>query len=157
MCIRDRGYGNNGRGDGHNGYGNNGRGYGNSGWNNNGRGYGSGWNNGGRGYGNSYGGYSSGRGWRDNNWRRNWNHGWNGSRYHSPSRYYYPRGYSRGYWNIGVRLPRAYYAPNYYVNYSTYGLAAPPYGCYWVRIDSDVLLIEIATGEVVDILYGFFY
>ena len=95
--------------------------------------------------------------WRDNNWRRSWSHGWSGSRYRAPSRYYYPRGYSSRSWSIGIRLPSAYYAPSYYLDYNYYGLAAPPYGCYWVRADRDVLLIDIGTGEVVDVLHGFFY
>lgn len=95
--------------------------------------------------------------WRDHNWRRSWSHGWSGSRYRAPSRYYYPRGYSSRSWSIGIRLPSAYYAPSYYIDYNYYGLAAPPYGCYWVRADRDVLLIDIGTGEVVDVLYGFFY
>jgi Ni/Co efflux regulator RcnB len=163
-----QGYADGGRGNGWQGSGNSGRGYGNSGYGNSGygdnrRGHGNGgrYDNDGRGrggYGNNYGrgGYSS-HGWRDHNWRRSWNHGWSGSRYRAPSRYYYPSGYRQSYWSIGLIVPRAYYAPNYYVNYSSYGLAAPPYGCHWVRVQNDVLLIDIATGEVVDILYGFFY
>ncbi|MCC6594080.1 MAG: RcnB family protein [Xanthomonadales bacterium] len=95
--------------------------------------------------------------WRDHGWRNSWRHGWNGHRWHSPSRYYYPRGYSYRSWTIGYRLPSVYYAPTYYIDWRSYGLTSPPWGCYWVRIDRDVLLVEIATGEVVDILRGFFY
>jgi Ni/Co efflux regulator RcnB len=170
------GWDNNGRGHGNGGWDNNGRGHGNGGWDNNGRGHGNrGWDNNGRGYSNHGRGYGDGRhgysgwnnygrgysnhrhGWRDHNWRRSWNHGWNGSRYRSPSRYHYPRGYRSSYWSIGLILPSAYYAPSYYVDYRYYGLSAPPWGCHWVRVENDVLLIDIQTGEVVDILYGFFY
>lgn len=99
------------------------------------------------------------RGWRDSGWRRSWNHGWNGHRYRAPSRYYWPRGYSYSSrsWYVGFRLPSAFYGRSYYVDYRPYGLAPPPWGCQWIRIDGDVLLVEIATGEIVDILYGFYY
>ena len=97
------------------------------------------------------------RGWNRGDWRRSWNHGWSGSRYRSTSRYYYPRGYSSRHWSIGVRLPSVFYASSYYLNYSTYGLAPPPWGCQWVRVDADVMLVDLATGEVLDVLYGFYY
>ena len=105
-------------------------------------------------------GHSNGRNhnsWRDNGWRVNWNHGWNGHRYRASSRYYYPRGYSYNRWNIGIRLPLAFLSANYYVNYDTYGLTVPPYGCRWLRVDGDLLLVEIGSGEIVDVLYGFYY
>lgn len=97
------------------------------------------------------------RGWDRSYWRSSWNHGWRGTRYRAPTRYYYPRGYARFTWNIGVRIPAAYYASNYYVDYRTYGLATPPYGCAWIRIESDLLLIDLDSGEVLDALYGFYY
>ena len=99
------------------------------------------------------------RGWRESGWRRSWNHGWTGHRYRAPSRYYWPRGYSYSSrsWYVGFRLPSAFYGRSYYVDYRPYGLAPPPWGCQWIRIDGDVLLVEIATGEIVDILYGFYY
>jgi Ni/Co efflux regulator RcnB len=129
------------------------RGYNNSGWNNDRRG-----DRHERGYGNGYNnGYSRNhnRGWND--WRRGWNHGWSGNRYRAPARYYYPRGYGHRSWSIGLFLPSVFYAQNYYVDYRSYGIAAPPYGCHWVRVESDLLLVEIGTGEIIDILYGFYY
>jgi hypothetical protein len=75
----------------------------------------------------------AGRNWHDSGWRCSWNHGWNGSRYHSPSRYYYPRGY----WAAIEHRPASaerLLRPKY-LNYNSYGLAAP-YGCYWVRIET---------------------
>src|SRR5690606_14323595 len=59
-------------------------------------------------------------GWDRSYWRSSWNHGWRGNRYRAPARYYYPRGYNRFAWSIGIRLPSVYYAPNYYVDYRTY-------------------------------------
>jgi len=134
-------------------------------WNNGHRGD---WDNGHRrdsGYrGNWNNGYRSGNDYRHNrhwsgrlSWRNDWNHGWSGHRYRSPARYYYPRGHSRLSWSVGFQLPSAFYGSNYYVDYRPYGLAPPPYGFRWIRADGDVLLVDLDTGEVVDVLYDFFY
>ncbi len=97
------------------------------------------------------------RHWRHHDWRRSWRHGWSGHRYRAPSRYYRPHGYYARSWSIGLLLPRAYFAPRYYVNYRDYGLAAPPWGCEWIRVDHDLLLVDLDSGEVVDVLYDFYY
>jgi len=95
--------------------------------------------------------------WRSVEWRRSWHHGWSGNRYTAPARYYYPRGFSYRSWSIGYRLPAAFYVPTYYVDYRGYGLAVPPYGTEWVRVDADLLLVDIITGEIIDILRRFYY
>lgn len=116
------------------------------------------WNHQDRGYRNDYGYGGHDRHWTGRyGWRNSWDHGWSGQRYHSPSRYYYPRGHSRLSWSIGFRLPSAFYGPSYYVDYRPYGLAAPPYGFRWIRADGDVLLVDLQTGEVVDVIYDFYY
>ena len=97
------------------------------------------------------------RHWSHNDWRRSWKHGWSGHRYRAPSRYYRPHGYYPRSWSIGFFLARAYFAPRYYVNYLDYGISAPPYGTEWIRVDADLLLVDIDTGEVVDVLYDFYY
>lgn len=96
-------------------------------------------------------------GWNRDHWRRSWRHGWNGNRWTSPSRYVYPRGYSRRAWSAGLILPSVYYGSSYYVDWQPYGLSAPPYGARWVRVADDLLLVHLATGEVLDVLNGFFY
>lgn len=78
-------------------------------------------------------------------------------RYRSPAHYVYPSGYRSYSWRVGHHLPRSYYAPTYYVDYRSYGLAPPPYGHHWVRVDNDILLVAIATGLVADVLSGIFY
>jgi Ni/Co efflux regulator RcnB len=78
-------------------------------------------------------------------------------RYRAPSRYMYPAGYRAYSWRVGQHLPRGYYAPSYYVDYRAYGLAPPPYGYHWVRVDNDILLVAIASGLVADVLSGIFY
>lgn len=99
------------------------------------------------------------RDWRHDRraWRRDWSHGWSGSRYRAHNRYYHPRGYSLSRWHVGLLLPSAYYAPNYYIDYRPYGLSAPPLGCQWIRVGNDVLLVDTYTGEVLDVLSSFWY
>ncbi|TNJ35627.1 RcnB family protein [Arenimonas terrae] len=115
------------------------------------------------------------REWRDD--RRDWrddrrDHGryarhddrrWHGYhwypqyRYRAPVRYVYPPGYRAYQWRVGHRLPRGYYDRHYYVDYRHYRLPPPPYGHHWVRVDRDVVLVAIATGLVLDVLYGVYY
>jgi len=52
-------------------------------------------------------------------------------------------------WAQGERLPAAYYAPGYAVDYRRYKLRAPPAGHRWVRRDDQFLLVAVATGAVV--------
>lgn len=96
-------------------------------------------------------------GWNRDHWRRNWRNGWTGHRWNSPSRYVYPRGYSRRAWSVGLILPSVYYGSSYYIDWQPYGLSAPPYGSRWIRVGDDLLLVHLASGEVLDVLNGFFY
>ena len=50
-----------------------------------------------------------------------------------------------------------YYATRYYIDWQDYGLEPPPWGCEWVRVGNDLLLVEVGSGRIVDALYGFFY
>jgi Ni/Co efflux regulator RcnB len=97
------------------------------------------------------------RDWRHPDWRRHWSHGWSGDRYRAPARYVYPRGYRSHSWRIGYVLPPVFIVSNWYVDWRHYRLAAPPWGCRWLRVDGDLLLIDERSGEIVDALYGFFY
>jgi len=72
--------------------------------------------------------------------------------YRAPPGYYYRR------WHHGDRLPRAYFARNYWLtNFVIYGLFAPPPGLMWVRYGPDALLIDTYTGEIVQVRYNVFY
>jgi Ni/Co efflux regulator RcnB len=72
--------------------------------------------------------------------------------------YHAPRGYSYRRWHHGERLPRAYFARNYWLtNFVIYGLFAPPPGLMWVRYGPDALLIDTYTGEIVQVRYNVFY
>lgn len=91
----------------------------------------------------------------DRRWR---GHYWHPQhRYRAPVRYVRPAGYRHVRWGVGHRLPPAYYARPYYVDYHAYRLPPPPYGHRWVRHDNDVILVALATGLVLDVLYDLYY
>jgi Ni/Co efflux regulator RcnB len=74
------------------------------------------------------------------------------------ARFHYPRGYSYRRWGIGQSLPRLFLGAAYiFGDYSDYGLGAPPAGDEWVRYGPDLLLVDIDSGQIVDVVYGVFY
>lgn len=73
-------------------------------------------------------------------------------------RWRYPPGYNYRRWNPGLILPSIFLSSAYfYDDYWRMGLAGPPYGYRWVRYGPDLLLVEIRTGRIVDVIYGAFY
>ena len=70
--------------------------------------------------------------------------------------YQRPSGYTYRHWNRGDRLPPAYRADRYRVDYRHYGLRAPPRGYYYTRVDNDVVLTAAATGLVASVIVGMF-
>lgn len=72
--------------------------------------------------------------------------------YRRPSGWYYRR------WSYGDTLPRLFWGRDYWLlNFSAYGLMAPPPGTVWVRYGSDAILIDQYSGEVIQVAYGVFY
>ncbi|GGA84027.1 hypothetical protein GCM10011521_22990 [Arenimonas soli] len=90
------------------------------------------------------------RRWRGYQWRPE-------HRFRAPARYVYPSGHRYVRWGVGHRMPPAYYGRPYYVDYNRYRLPPPPYGHRWVRSDRDVVLVALATGLVLDVLYDLYY
>ena len=73
-------------------------------------------------------------------------------------RYYSPyRNYSYRRFNVGFYLDSLFFSSRYYIN-DPYQYRLPDvYGPYrWVRYYDDVALVDIYTGEVVDVIYDFF-
>ncbi len=69
----------------------------------------------------------------------------------------YPSGFGYQRWGIGAALPPLFLVPAYfYADWATLGLAPPQPGFQWVRYGPDLLLVNIATGQVVDAVYGVF-
>lgn len=112
---------------------------------------------------------NDGRRWSNNDWNRNWRndrrYNWQGyrnqyrSRYHLP-RYYDPYGYRYGYqrFSIGIYLDSLFYSDRYWLDDPyDYRLPPAPYGCRWVRYYDDVLLVDMRSGYVVDVIHDFFW
>lgn len=115
--------------------------------------------------------------WRDNdrhdrNWRNDWNRNWRNdnrfdwtrwrysnrnifhlSPYYSPYRNW---GYQR--FSIGFFLEPLFFDQRYWIGDPyDYRLPAAPYGTQWVRYYNDVVLVDLETGEIVDVIYDFFW
>ena len=88
---------------------------------------------------------------------RNWNGNyWGGARVHA-GYYSWPRGYGYVRRSIGWVMPRPFLAAAYYyTGWATLGLVAPSAGYQWIRYGPDLLLVDIATGDVIDVRYGVF-
>ena len=107
--------------------------------------------------------YGNDRRW-DNNWRRDNRYNWSGYRNQhrnvfSVGRYYSPyRNYSYSRLSIGFFLDRGFYGNNYWVNDPWQYRLPEVYGPYkWVRYYDDVILVDIYSGEVVDVIHNFFW
>ncbi|MGQ0558778.1 MAG: RcnB family protein [Sphingosinicella sp.] len=105
-------------------------------------------------------------------WHRQWDAGWRGDRrydwaswrfrnrslfrlgsYYSP---YRNHRYSR--FSIGFYLDPGFYGRNYWVNDPWYYRLPPaPPGTQWIRYYDDVLLVDIYSGYVIDVIYDFFW
>lgn len=105
------------------------------------------------------------RGRWNNNWRNDRRYDWRGyrssnrSHYRLP-RYYAPRGWGYGYrrFGIGFTLNSILYSSNYWINDPFYYRLPEVDGPYrWVRYYNDALLVDIYSGEVVDVIYDIFW
>ena len=112
------------------------------------------------------------RDWRDDrrndrNWSRDWRgdrgswDSWrsrNSDRFRSPPRYNAPRGYSYSRWYPGTRINSGFYDRSYWISDPGYYNLPRATGNYrWVRYFNDVLLVNVRTGQVADIVYDFFW
>ncbi len=99
------------------------------------------------------------RGWRNDN-RYNWN-GWRARNRHifRLRPYYSPyRNWSYRRFSIGLVLNSLFYNQRYWIaDPWQYRLPAAPYGTQWVRYYNDVRLVDIYSGEVIDVIYDFFW
>ena len=99
-------------------------------------------------------------------WRSDRRYDWQGYRNQHRDifrigRYQPPRGYyNYGYrpFQIGVRLDPYFYASNYWID-DPYDYRLPPvWGSYrWIRYYDDVLLVDLSSGQVVDVIRQFFW
>jgi hypothetical protein len=99
------------------------------------------------------------RGWR-NDTRYDWQrYRWSNRRVFSPGYYYAPyRGHRYSRFSIGLFLEPLFYSSRYRIIDPWYYRLPPAYpGTQWVRYYNDVLLVDVYTGEVVDVIYDFFW
>ena len=106
---------------------------------------------------------SDNRRW-NNDWRRDRRYDWSGyrnsnrnvyrlGRYYSPYQNYYYRPLG-----IGFTLDSLFFGSRYWINDPWQYRLPPAYGDYrWVRYYDDVLLVDIYSGEVVDVIRNFFW
>jgi len=99
-----------------------------------------------------------------NNWRNDNRYNWRKYReqnrnYYRPGRYYAPyrdRNYSRI--SIGFSLGSGFFGPRYWINDPWQYRLPAAYGSYrWVRYYDDILLVDLRTGRVVDVIRAFFW
>jgi Ni/Co efflux regulator RcnB len=71
--------------------------------------------------------------------------------------YHRPAGWVGHRWAYGQILPRAYWAaPFLLADYWLFALEVPPAGYEWVRDDTDAILVNISSGEILQVEYGVF-
>ncbi|MEO1649266.1 MAG: RcnB family protein, partial [Pseudomonadota bacterium] len=116
--------------------------------------------------------FQGGRGFRNGNFRRWDRRGWRNDRRFGwrnfrranrglfrLGRYYAPfRGHFYRPLRIGFFLDSLFFQPRFFIN-DPWAFRLPPvYGPYrWVRYYDDVLLVDVYTGEVVDVIQNFFW
>ena len=96
-------------------------------------------------------------------WRRDHRYDWRSHRHRHRSLfhlglYFDPFGWGYQRWGIGWRLWPSYYSSNYWLNDPwMYRLPYAPWPYKWVRYYDDALLVNTYTGQVVDVIYDFFW
>lgn len=99
----------------------------------------------------------------NSDWRRDRRYDW--QNYRRSNRfifnigsYYAPyRNYSYRRFSIGYFLEPLFFSNNYWIDSWQYRLPPAYPGTRWVRYYDDVLLVDIYTGEVIDVIYDFFW
>ena len=102
--------------------------------------------------------------WSHNSWRNDRRYNWSDYRRSNAhvyriGRYYAPyHGHRYSRLSIGLFLGSGFYASNYWINDPWQYRLPAAYGPYrWVRYYDDALLVDIYSGEVVDVIHDFFW
>ena len=84
-------------------------------------------------------------------------HNYQAARVYHVGAYHRPHGWVAHRWGYGETLPRAYWAAPYILaDYWLFALEVPPVGYEWVRDDTDAILVNVATGQIIQVEYGVF-
>jgi len=104
------------------------------------------------------------RDWNRTSWRNDHRYDWQSWRYRNRSLfrlspYYSPfRNHRYSRFSIGLFLQPSYYSQRYWLSDPwQYRLPYAPPGTQWVRYYNDVLLVDTWSGEVIDVIYDFFW
>lgn len=101
--------------------------------------------------------------WSTTHWRKDSKHDWRRWRDRNRSLfrlgfYFDPFGWGYQRWGIGWRLWPSYYDRYYWMNDPwMYRLPYAPWPYRWIRYYNDALLVNVITGQVVDVEYDFFW
>lgn len=69
-----------------------------------------------------------------------------------------PPGWQYRRWVYGQYLPPMFWVRTYWItNFWLYNLDRPPIGCEWIRYGNDALLVDVVTGEILQVVYDVFY
>ncbi|MEO7826929.1 MAG: RcnB family protein, partial [Allosphingosinicella sp.] len=104
------------------------------------------------------------RGNWSSSWRNDSRYDWQRYRYSNrdvfrSGSYYAPyRSYRYNRLSIGIVLDSLFYSNRYWLNDPyQYRLPPAPYGTQWVRYYDDVVLVDVYSGEVIDVIENFFW
>ncbi|WBH16441.1 RcnB family protein [Sphingomonas radiodurans] len=109
-------------------------------------------------------GVARGGGW-NRDWRRDSRYDWNRFRVSNRSafqlpRYYAPYGWNQGYqrFGIGAVLSASLFSQNYWID-DPWSYRLPDAGddLRWVRYYNDAILVDVYTGETVDVIHDIFW
>lgn len=96
-------------------------------------------------------------------WRNDRRYDWQRYRYSNRNvyrvgRYYAPYRHNYSRFSIGFFLGQPFYGSRYWINDPWHYRLPPAYaGTRWVRYYDDVLLVDLYSGEVIDVIYDFFW
>jgi len=89
--------------------------------------------------------------------RGHYEHNYQAARVYHIGVYHRPHGWVAHRWVYGQILPRAYWAAPYIIaDYWLFALDVPPVGFEWVRDDTDAILVNVNTGQILQVEYGVF-
>ena len=101
--------------------------------------------------------------WSTNHWRKDRRYDW----YKYRNKYWWlfqlgwysdPFGWGYQPYGIGWRMWPSYYSSHYWLNDPwQYRLPYPPPGTRWIRYWDDAILVDTWSGQVVDVIYNFFW
>jgi Ni/Co efflux regulator RcnB len=97
------------------------------------------------------------------NWRNDRTYNWDYWRHHHRSQYHLrryrdPYGWRYQLFSIGWRLWPNYLLSTYWINDPwMYRLPPAPPGTRWIRYYNDALLVDMWSGEVIDVIHNFFW